>query len=370
MYSHIERLMIEGFRSLNGLSLRGLGHVNLFTGRNNSGKSSLLEAVRILASGGSTRIIYEILDGREEVGTRYRGVASAADTSVCSLFSGFPLPGSESGVLSISARGRLSSQLSEIQMRLAYGTRVNDIDGQTFKYEITSGDLFGDTDSIPVLEIRSNNRRRILPVQRFSDRMGVRASAEYQGIPCVYLSPFGSRSSTEMSSLWDAIALTDIEDEIVRALKIVAPEVSAVSMVGDDAGSRRGRIAIARSRVHDSPVPLKSFGDGVNRIFSIILSLANARSGILLVDEIENGIHYTAQAELWSIIFDLARRLDVQVFATTHSWDCIDAFQSAAQDSPKEGVLVRLRQGVGAVHATSFSEKELEIVTRDRIEVR
>jgi predicted ATP-dependent endonuclease of OLD family len=87
---------------------------------------------------------------------------------------------------------------------------------------------------------------------------------------------------------------------------------------------------------------LRTFGDGVNRLFGVILSLCNARNGVLLVDEIENGLHYSVQTEIWRTIFRLANTLNVQVFATSHSWDCVRAFQEAASESPQDGVLVRL----------------------------
>ena len=70
--------------------------------------------------------------------------------------------------------------------------------------------------------------------------------------------------------------------------------------------------------------------------------LAHAKDGVLLVDEIENGIHYSVQPDLWRVVFEMATRLNVQVFATTHSYDCIKAFEEAARESEEEGVLVRL----------------------------
>jgi predicted ATP-dependent endonuclease of OLD family len=101
-----------------------------------------------------------------------------------------------------------------------------------------------------------------------------------------------------------------------------------------------------------------------------VLSLCNARNGVLLVDEIENGLHYSVQRDIWRAIFRLAKDLNVQVFATSHSWDCVRAFQEAASESPQDGVLVRLSRLDDRIAPTLFSEKELEIVTRDCIEVR
>jgi hypothetical protein len=171
-----------------------------------------------------------------------------------------------------------------------------------------------------------------------------------------------------MGSLWDAIALTDVEPEIVKALQIVSSDIKGVSVIGGERG--RDRTAIAKSALFPSPMPLRTFGDGANRLFGIILSLCNARNGLLLIDEIENGLHYSAQAEVWRSIFRLARELNVQVFATTHSWDCVTAFQIAATESPAEGLLVRLSRIRSGVVATPFSEHELQIATRDQIEVR
>ena len=102
----------------------------------------------------------------------------------------------------------------------------------------------------------------------------------------------------------------------------------------------------------------------------IILSLVNAKNGLLLIDEFENGIHHSVQEDTWKVIFAKAKDLNIQVFATTHSWDAISAFQKAAADTPEDGVLVRLtRQGSDLI-PTVFQEDELAIVARDEIEVR
>ena len=121
----------------------------------------------------------------------------------------------------------------------------------------------------------------------------------------------------------------------------------------------------------DEPLPLRSLGDGMQRMLGIALALANAQDGILLVDEVENGIHYSVQPELWQLVFRLARRLNIQVFATTHSWDCIKGFQEAAQeDKQNEGLLIRLESKKDDIGVTLFDERKLAIATREEIEVR
>jgi len=109
----------------------------------------------------------------------------------------------------------------------------------------------------------------------------------------------------------------------------------------------------------------------MQRMFGIALALVNAKDGMLLIDEFENGLHYSVQPDLWRLIFQVARRLNVQVFATTQSWDCVEAFQKAAQeDTQNEGVLIRLESKKGKIVATLFDERQLGIATREQIEVR
>jgi AAA15 family ATPase/GTPase len=117
----------------------------------------------------------------------------------------------------------------------------------------------------------------------------------------------------------------------------------------------------------EEPIALCSLGDGMQRIFGIALALVNAKDGILLIDEIENGLHYSVQPDIWRLICQLAQRLNVQVFATTHSWDCIEGFQTSAQ---KEGLLIRLQSKKDEISTVLYEEEDLAIATREQIEVR
>ena len=76
------------------------------------------------------------------------------------------------------------------------------------------------------------------------------------------------------------------------------------------------------------------------------------------------------QLDAWNTVFRLAESLDAQVFATSHSWDTIAAFQEAASQTPEDGVLVRLTRRSDSIFPTVFVEDELAVVTRDKIEVR
>jgi predicted ATP-dependent endonuclease of OLD family len=67
-------------------------------------------------------------------------------------------------------------------------------------------------------------------------------------------------------------------------------------------------------------------------MFHIGLAMATASKGILLIDEFENGLHWRVQRELWAALGRAAQEFEVQIFATTHSRDCVGGFVSASKE--------------------------------------
>lgn len=371
----IKTLTVERFRAIKHLKIEGLGRVNLITGRNNTGKSSLLEALQILASNGSLSVMRSILSYREEdlgeTDEPSRLIDADGVFLFSSLFNGFPQFSSKLNSIVITSSGSL--QPMQIVMKADWLSEERAADG-TRKLVPKQEDLFGEGETIPVISIEAEGKHRIFSldyIRRINYRIRPirRDDNDEPSLPCVYVSPYGGEDTSKLGILWDKIALSSSETDVVTALKIIDPRISAVSMIGGE-GPRRQRIAIVRADNLPRPVPLRSFGDGVNRLFGIVLSLVNAKGGLLLIDEIENGIHHSVQIDVWRAIFKLARRLDIQVFATSHSWDSITAFQKASAETPEEGALVRLSRKDEEIVATVFSKDELAIVTRERIEVR
>ena len=375
----LNSLEIRNFQGFQHLTIDHLGRVNLIVGKNNIGKSSLLEALRLYTRRGSPEVIWEILELRDE--------------SRNSPYS-----------RSVKIEELLLSLRFLFHGRKEIRTLIEPI-------SIGPVSMFNDTLVISigwfVSQEGENGIRRIQlldpkefdqaenPYPRFTIQMGNQIKANYplrpdpltpsralnseEGVNCIYISANGL-DSEQSALLWDDIALTPLENEVLKALRIIAPGVDglnyrdsqAARLVNNrDGRSLRTRIPIVRITGIDEPIPLKNLGDGMQRILGIALALVNAQDGMLLIDEIENGIHYSAQTELWRLIFELAQRLNVQVFATTHGWDCIEGFQKAAQENTQEeGMLIRLSLKGDDVISTIFDERKLAIATRQQIEVR
>jgi len=134
---------------------------------------------------------------------------------------------------------------------------------------------------------------------------------------------------------------------------------------------------------------MATLGGGVVRMFQIAVALeyaavyAKAASRadsafahilpLLLIDEVETGIHHALHADLWRFVFHAARQLNVQVFAATHSWDCLKGFaQAVFEDEQNDGLAIRLERDPDeeATRAVVIDREKLPIVARDTIEVR
>ena len=363
----LDSLQVRGFRTFEALEIPRLGRVNLITGKNNVGKTCLLEALQLYARRGEPAVLRQLLRRREETyysNTLKQDEAMNLLSDIKYLFHGRPNVASgtcrlEVGSLSQPAnRLALEVESGQLEQRSLFSTEemlaAKVSESNVLQFSIRIGESPFPV-SVPMLPSYFGNRF----IPGLSDT----------GIKHTFIWSRGL-SNPQLGYWWDEIALTDREDDVIAALGIIAPGITRVSMVSQHSGNPE-RTAIIKTRGHTNPLPMRSLGEGMNRMFGLALALATSDGGMLLVDEIETGLHYSVQADMWRVIFATAQRLNVQVFATTHSLDCIRAFEEAArEDKHEEAVLIRLEERGGKVIAIDFDERKLAIATREGIEVR
>jgi ABC-type branched-subunit amino acid transport system ATPase component len=349
----LSSLRVEGVRAIRFLEIESLGRVNLFVGPNNAGKSSLLEALRLYAARGIPQAFRDILQVRGNLLSQTPSASleewGILMEAVAALFNG--------GLAStdnLRARvGPVSGNQPELVVALEWRTPNND------------GRFALPTAGFPVLAIQYAGEPIDIRVEQLS--VPPRPYIENQVPFAVFVPPSGIGES-RLGALWDRITLTEAESLILDTLRIIVPELQGLSFV-IEAGHRRA--PVAKLADQPRPIPLRNMGDGVNRVLSIALAMVNARGGFLLIDEFENGLYHGVQAQVWKAIFELAERLDIQVFATTHSWDCIVAFQGAANRSPAAGMLFRLeKEPDGSIYVESYTEQDIAVAAEHQVEVR
>ena len=381
---HLPDLLIQGFRGIGELAIPRLGRVTLLAGRNGAGKTTVLEAVRVYAARGDYAALSALLSDREEVfaATDEDG-DPVTELDWSALFHGRSTTG-QSIVIgpqeNDNERIRIeSSVLSQRETdRLRRMLRGPYLDAQVNALQIYFRNR---TQRVPYI---SGETGRSISQSRYLTRRLLENDEQWPMEDCESLGP-GLPGNAAMSEYWDNVALKDDEDRAVQSLRLIHGDIERVAMVGDDArvnrgrqgpyrpivGRAGGRRAIVKLAGHDAPVPLRSLGDGARRLFGVTLALANSRDGFLLIDEAENGIHHSVQHDFWRMVIETAEANNVQVLATTHSWDCVRGFTQAALELQEaEGLLYRIERDAGKVRAVDYTEEGLEVATQQGIEVR
>jgi len=277
-------LHIKGFRCFRDLKIDKLARINLIGGKNNTGKTALLEALH-LACG----------DAREAVPlfcelyvARGLGIDLAASLGPGVWFTDFG-DGASADIALRSGDGK--GHALRLHNRQGAGRIDLLVDGKPGETVCLSG--------------------RTIPFSREPERL--------LGL-CLMLPAREHPRRELMADLFSKLQEDRQEQFLIGVLTHVEPRLTDVTLLApgglpllyaDIGGPRR--------------VPLPLVGEGMNRAAFLAMALWNVRRGVLLVDEIENGLHHSVMAKVWAAIASAAKDLDVQVFATTHSYECVEA---------------------------------------------
>ena len=361
---HLTDLRIQGFRCFDDLTVNRLGRVNLIAGRNGSGKSSFLEAVQVLAERGSRNSIYRILDSRNEF---REGINERLGPYVLfnrdSIFHGRRSD--------LSNRAIIGSTDGTNEVVISVRSKMNPTRGLVEHIE----EVFP-IGRITYLKVQFQGLIGYVPFTSMFKQPTIQFQideGEFElPIPTAKLGP-DVPSEEVVAKLWENVAITPKVDPAVEALGLISGgNVADVAVLGGrDPESRP--ITVVRMAGGHERVSLRSLGEGAVRAFGYAMALASGTGGIMLIDEVENGIHYTVLSEFWNMILRTAQEYDVQVFATTHSWDCIEGFTRASiENDDVDCAMFRLGETrmTKRLRAVEYTTDMLATATQHGIEVR
>ena len=117
-------------------------------------------------------------------------------------------------------------------------------------------------------------------------------------------------------------------------------------------------------------LPIQFSGDGINKLLYIVLSIMDAKNGLLLIDEIDTGFHYSMYKELWKIVSDVSREYNCQVIASTHSYENIVGAVEGVKDHPEDFSFYRIGYDKEDLKAFRYSYDLLKSAIRSDMEVR
>lgn len=339
---------IKNFRCFDDLTLEGLGRINLIGGRNNIGKTAVLEALWI-HNGPKEPGRVLLLDAG-------RGLVDP-DNAVKNLFCGFD----SSAVIELCARGDWGA-----------APRTLTICAEENPWIAIPGNP-----SIDIPSVVSSKRI----VMNYLDEAGIKAETKvwperYGDNPGSLKIGYDRKwpespafpppaSFIPASSLDYRIAnvghYSELErigrqDEVLRNLQILEPRLQRLTILATGTEPR------IYADVGTKPlIPVQLMGEGMSRILALSLSIASSPGGMVMVDEIENGLHYTVMEKVWQAIAAFAHHYNVQIFATTHSHHCIQSACRAFEGDEEDPLqLYSLGVRKGKISAVRNDRERLE----------
>lgn len=290
--------------------MQGLKRVNLLTGFNNSGKSSLLEAIEILASGGEPECFFRISTRRSEFITADEGNASSFGDPTHFFFN-----------RRMGRRDRMAIRSNHWWVSLMLDAPI---EGRRSLLVKRSADSQADGQVLIKLTDHGG-------FDQSNTRFGWGNLPEESGFcPVEYLGT--TPSERRVGQLWDQLLLSGDEANPASALRILDDRVNSVAMLVSGHQANRLFVGLKNEKLR---TPIGSHGEGMRRLLNIAIAISTVKGGVLLVDEIDTGLHYSVLADMWKLVIGTAIKNDIQVFATTHSLDCLRGLNEACQANPE-----------------------------------
>ncbi len=338
------------YRGISGLSLNNLSRANLITGVNGIGKTALIEAIWLFT-------------GRHNTGLLWNTNVLRSDHPVID-------PVSELSDGFIELRGKENGKECKWKAEFERIEQVEQV--------LVSRDDVKETVqvSVPVVgrlriwidDKSINNRSKIhhtpmgavlygFPPKPAGKRYSIIEGTSWQLVP-----------SNEYLQRYSDMVRKGYKQELTKALSLILPRIKDIELLTDETGMS---YLSANTSANVQQLPLQALGGGMVRLLRLYLNFFTARDGIVLIDEVENGMHYSVLRDLWSLVRDGIREWNVQFVATTHSAECIETAMTAFECEPNDLSIHKLfTDESGRIKAVTYTGETLEGARDLHLEVR
>ena len=348
----LEGIRVKHFRGLNDLYIERLRHINLFAGRNNSGKTSLLEALFLMSGWGNPRLLMSL--------NAFRGIAGATGTPEAvgdTLWKHFFFALDMERDIEISAT---HASLGELTLEIA------PVHADTVEIPVDDPNLasLGTVPEHALQFLFTNGPGKEFKTQIRLTGQSVQLSQSEAHIPYVVtLLSSGSENIEEDAARLGQLRRRKKGDLVLDALRVVEPRLQGVE---DNMASGKpmiwGDVGLAEL------VPLPVMGEGMTRLARLVLAISSSPEGQILVDEVENGFHHSVLPDVWRVVDEAAAQFNTQIFATTHSLECVAAaYESLDADRFR---LHRLETDGEVSRCVTYEPDSIEAAIQHGLEVR
>ena len=313
----LKSIKIKNMRLFESLEIDEFRKFNLVVGGANSGKTSLLESIFLLLGSTNPLLAVKVNSFRDLHGMAWSTLFRDLDTQRRIYISGVLLSKQcqESRELELtpSLASKIAAErangLGEADSREEHPSRRPSVEGVKYHCTLTSEGAESKSYDLEVSEGVAGEPKWTQP------------TGYKENIPGVFLCAYNIRGSIE--ERFGQLVVNKEVDEVLEVIQSLDPRIKGLHLAGDQLWCDVNLPVL---------VPVKLWGGGLHNVLAIMLALHYAKGGVLLIDEIENGLHYSGMGLLWRAIREAARKFDVQVIATTHSYECVQAFSGTSKE--------------------------------------
>lgn len=317
---------IENFRLFTDVTIEPLARVNLIGGKNNVGKTALLEALWLHRHPTSPRDALRVAGGRDFVdygrGEFFAELFPEYLTDLTIKLQGKDKEARGFRTLHITRQYRAHQLLFDWASVPDAELENDDTTGFDFDSELlfAHNDEFDDRSLTKVWLDAAVTAGKLRPVLK--DNRKYAAMPKY---PCAFERPQNRHSTRAIAARFGEAELAGYRPSIEAIIRLLEPRLQRMTTIVDSRGNPSIHADIGAGRLF----PLTMMGEGVKRLLALSLAFPSVQDGAIFIDEVENGLHHKALVEVWEKLGWLAHEFNVQVFATTHSYECIKAARTA-----------------------------------------
>ncbi len=355
---HHKNIIIKGLRGLSEIKIEDLQQVNLFVGKNNCGKTSVLEGLFMITGISNPKIPIALNEFRNI------NYALGDDKDFNLIFNDLDI---EKGVEIVS---ETMGKKRFLKIKPHYFQNKEEIRHTFEKNSLKNLDIdsYNNDDVITGLDYDftvQNKKYKTSIIQNgvFFDQIYPRNYKEK--LVGNFINP--NTILDLLPKYLNKLIVKKQKDFLLEVLQQIEPSIRDISI-----GTNK---AIYCDNGLEELVQINVMGDGIIRVLSLVVMIASMKNGCVFIDEIENGLHYETLEIIWKTIFKVAKKYNVQIFATTHSYECITAFQKAFEfdlqpQAPDEIRLFRIEKQTDKHIVHKMTNENLKVILKDEWEVR
>ena len=355
----LDSILIKNFKGIKQLKIDKLSKLTIIGGKNNCGKSSLMEAMSMLFKRMDPNIVIQ-----HSISRGVNVIPTEPEFMWAPVFNDFDL--TKKIEINSKFKGKTKKLEIEVQKNVKRNIPVGPLPFNSIQNtSVSIADVlylkFSDEKSV-------SEKSGIYLEQNGGFSLNVEHTSPYKPIPTAYFSSRQISNQNEDSERLGRIDINNNVNDVLEVMRSIVPEISSITAIRV---SNASMIYVDLGK--EKKFPVSYMGDGISRLLSIVLAIATCRSGIVFIDEIENGLHYSVIKDVWKGVVNASNKFDCQIVATTHSHEFLTSACEAMKEldaNEPDFSYIRLVKKDDEVFGKAFDYTMLDYAIVSEMEIR